>query len=235
LKSQPPKPTYLLGDHHSDYDDLIRALLRRGLRGARLIHVGDGEEGYPAAWDDDTAKRLDNAFASLEIEYLSIRGNHSNPHVFDGSVLPPNFQLLPDYSRMEIAETWLFIGGAISVDRLNRIPYETWWPTEEMILDESRAQPADVLVTHTGPSWTTPPWNDFVEKYAKDEADIGTTSLRRELRDETARHDRLFELVKPRQWYHGHFHRSDTLEIDGCTIRQLDLAEIVRHQPRTQI
>ncbi len=232
MKFQPPKPTYLLGDHHADYDDLIRALLRRGLRGARLIHVGDGEEGYPAAWDHDTAERLDNAFASLVIEYISIRGNHSNPHVFDGSVDLPNFKLIPDYSRLEIeGESWLFVGGAISVNRLDRELGKTWWPEEQMTLDETRAQPADVLVTHTGPSWLAPPHIGMVDHYAAAEAAIGTTSLRRELRDEAARHDLLFELVRPLQWYFGHHHRSVTHQHDGCNIRQLDVAELVRHHP----
>jgi hypothetical protein len=224
--------TYLLGDHHANYDDLIRALLRKGLRNCRLVHVGDGEEGYPASWDDETPQQLDNAFASLGIQYLSIRGNHANPHVFDGSIDLPNFKLIVDYTRLEIGgETWLLVGGAVSVDRLNRIHGETWWPNEEMILREDLAGKADVLVTHTGPSWTTPPWNDFVDGYAQAEDAIGTKTLRRELRDEAARHDRLFELVKPRIWYHGHFHHSATHHVDGCEIRQLDLAELVRHHP----
>jgi UDP-2,3-diacylglucosamine pyrophosphatase LpxH len=223
-------PTYLLGDHHSNYDDLIRVLLRRGMRGVRIIHVGDGEEGYPDSWDSETPEQLDNAFASLEIEYLSIRGNHSNPHVFDGSVMLPNFKLLPDYTRLEIdGESWLFVGGAISINRLDRIPNETWWPEEEMVLREELSAKADVLVTHTGPTLSAPPWNDFVDSYAQAEAAIGEKTLRRELRDESARHDHLYELVKPRQWYHGHYHHSATRSVDGCTIRQLDLAELVRH------
>lgn len=227
-----PIPTYLLGDHHSNYDDLIRALLRRGMRGVKIIHVGDGEEGYPYSWDEETAEHLDNAFASLEIEYLSIRGNHSNPNVFDGSVMLPNFKLLPDYTRLEIdGESWQFVGGAISIDRLNRIPNETWWPTEEMILDESRAQSADVLVTHTGPTASVPPVSSFLLEYIHAEEQFGRETLFDELRDEAARHDRLYELVKPRQWYHGHFHRSATLRTGNCEIRQLNVAELVRHQP----
>lgn len=224
------KPTYILGDHHSNYDDLIRALLRRGLRQCRIIHVGDGEEGYPDGWDEETPEQLDNAFASLEIEYLSIRGNHSNPHVFDGSIDFPNFKLLPDYSRLQIdGHTWLFVGGAVSVNRLDREPGKTWWIDEEMILDETRAQPADVLVTHTGPSWLVPPRSDLVDHYAAAEATIGTTTLRQELRDEAARHDRLFELVRPQRWYFGHHHHSATHNREGRTFRQLGVAELVRH------
>jgi hypothetical protein len=110
----PQIATYLLGDHHADDDDLIRALMRRGLRECRLIQVGDGEEGYPDSWDSETPERLDNAFASLDIEYLSIRGNHSNPHVFDGSVDLPNFRLISDYTRLEIDGETGFLSEARS-------------------------------------------------------------------------------------------------------------------------
>jgi UDP-2,3-diacylglucosamine pyrophosphatase LpxH len=225
-------PTYLLGDHHSNYDDLIRALLRRGLRHCRIIHVGDGEEGYPDSWDSETAEQLDNAFASLEIEYLSIRGNHSNPHVFDGSVMLPNFKLLPDYTRLEIdGESWLFVGGAISINRLDRIPNETWWPEEEMVLREELSAKADVLVTHTGPTSSVPPVSNFLLEYIHAEEQFGCDTLYDELCNEATSHDRLFQIVRPRNWYHGHFHRSATHQLDGCTIRQLDVAELVRHTP----
>lgn len=224
------KPTYLLGDHHSNHDDLIHALLRRGLRDVRIIHVGDGEEGYPNSWDDETAERLNNAFASLEIEYLSIRGNHSNPHVFGGSVMLPNFKLIPDYTRMEInGESWLFVGGAVSINRSDREENKTWWKNEGMELRENLAHPADVLVTHSGPTFTNPPANDLVRCYARFEETIGQTTLEQELIDEQLRHDRLFELVKPKNWYFGHYHHSATHNYNGCIIRQLDCAELASH------
>lgn len=40
---------------------------------------------------------------------------------------------------------------------------------------------------------------------------------------------RLFELVHPRHWYFGHHHHSAIHHSDGCTIRHLDVAEMVRH------
>jgi hypothetical protein len=227
-----PKPTYLLGDHHAAHDDLLRVLLRKGLRHARLIHVGDGEEGYPDAWADDTAERLDSAFAALDLEYLSIRGNHSNPAVFNGTVMLPNFKLLPDYSRMEIdGQTWLFVGGAVSINRLDRAPRKTWWPDEPMVLREDLAGRADVLVTHSGPTWMAPPSNPLVEYYISCEQAMGCDTLRQELRNEQRRHDRLFQLVRPQRWYFGHYHASRTRVHAGCTVRQLDCAELVRHPP----
>lgn len=40
--------------------------------------------------------------------------------------------------------------------------------------DLIRAQSADVLVTHTGPSWLAPPRSGMVDYYAAAEAAIGT-------------------------------------------------------------
>lgn len=227
------KPTYLLGDHHCpDHDILIKVLAKRGLQDCRVIHVGDGEEGYPASWNEKTARQLNADLAKLGIEYFSIRGNHANPHVFDGSIDLPNFRLLPDYTRLEIdGENWLFVGGAISIDRLNRISNETWWPEEPMTLRENLAGKADVLVTHTGPSWATPPVSNFLLECIYYEEQIGRDTLPDELREEAARHDRLYELVKPRHWYFGHFHHSAAHHIDACAIRQLSMAELTRHQP----
>lgn len=224
------KPTYVLGDHHSNYDDLLRAMLRKGLKNARIIHVGDGEEGYPDCWDEEMIDQLDNGFASLGIEYMSIRGNHSNPHVFDGSVMLPNFKLLADYTRLEInGESWLLVGEAISINRIDRELGRTWWAEEEMVLREDLAKPADVLVTHSGPSWLSPPANPLVEYYIRCEEAIGCSTLRQELADEQLRHDRLFELVKPRCWYFGHYHHRAIHKHEGCEIRQLDLADLALH------
>jgi hypothetical protein len=222
--------TYLLGDHHTNYDELLRAMVRNGWKDARIVHVGDGEEGYPDRWDENTAKRLDQGFASLGIEYLSIRGNHANPHVFDGSIMLPNFKLLPDYSRLKIdGESWLFVGGAVSINRIEREVGKTWWVEETMVLRENLAKPADVLVTHAGPSWLSPPPNQLVEHYIRAEETVGCGTLQQELDEEQLQHDRLFELVKPRHWYYGHYHHRADHQHEGCTIKQLGLADVVLH------
>lgn len=80
----------------------IGTAIRKSLRGIRIIHVGDGMEGYPSYWDEEIIESLDSSSASLDIEYLTIGGNHSYPHVFDGSVNMPNLKLVPDYTLMEI-------------------------------------------------------------------------------------------------------------------------------------
>lgn len=84
-------------------------------------------------------------------------------------------------------------------------------------------------MTHAGPSWNAPPTNPFVEYCISCEEGIGCNTLRQELIDEQLRHDRLFELVRPKFWYYGHYHHSAIHHHEGCEIRQLDMAELVRH------
>ena len=89
------KPIYILGDHHGDYEAVFSILKERGISNTTVVHVGDGGEGFPD-WSTATAETLNRRFAALEIDYLSIRGNHSDPAVFDGSVMLSNFKLLRD-------------------------------------------------------------------------------------------------------------------------------------------
>ena len=225
-------PTYLLGDHHGDIDLLFAILDHRAIRNAIVIHVGDGEEGYPD-WKTEDAENLNDRFARLNIEYLSIRGNHSNPHFFDGRVMLPNFKFLPDYTRREInGQSWLFVGGAVSVNRIDRIPGQTWWQEEAFVFRTEQTGPADVLVTHSGPSWIGPGTrNPFIDACCLAEVDFGCDSLLQELKDERKTHEDLFRAVKPRTWYLGHFHEKAEKTRSGCRTRILNCHELVLHIP----
>ena len=144
-----------------------------------------------------------------------------------------NLKLLPDYTRLELnGETWLFVGGAVSVNRIDKIQCGEWWSREGFRLDPSRAGPADVLVTHSGPNWIGPGFSSpLIKTYAQAEDEYGTSSLVADLKEERRQHDRLFRLVKPRTWYLGHFHQKAEKQNAGCRVRILDCGELVRHSP----
>jgi hypothetical protein len=193
--------------------------------------VGDGGEGFPD-WRATTAESLDKRFAALGIQYLSIRGNHSDPAIFDGSVRLSNFELLRDYTKLNLAgQSWLFVGGAISIDRIDRLLGRTWWPGEPFELREDLAQLADVLATHSGPSWIGPSCrNELVRACSHAEAAFGCDTLVTELEAERRAHEKLFHLAQPKTWYLGHFHERAEKPYLGCRTRILDCCELILHQ-----
>ena len=154
---------YLLGAHHGDYETLFVKLHERDIRNATVIHLGDGHEGYPD-WKSSDALDLDRIFASLDIEYLSIRGDRSNVGLFNGDVMLPNFKLLPDYTRLEIiGQSWLFAGGAFALQRDPQILDDPDWPDESFNFQWAQQDQADVLVTHSGPNWIGPKTTRMLE------------------------------------------------------------------------
>lgn len=224
--------TFLLGDNHGDYDALLEILDARNVRDAIVIHVGDGHEGF-AECGNEVLTSLNKEFAIRNIEYLSIRGNHCNPCFFEGQHLFSNLKLLPDYSRRLInGEEWLFVGGAISVNRIDKIGKGEWWSFEEFRLNKAKTGPADVLVTHSGPTWIGPACSSpLIKAFVRAEEDFGTSSLIADLKEERRRHDELFRLVKPRTWYLGHFHERAEKSRSGCRTRIVDCLELIRHSP----
>jgi hypothetical protein len=225
-------PTYVLGDHHGEIENLLAILDARGIRNSVIVHVGDGHEGLQKCGMSELMS-LNQEFAFRGVEYLSIRGNHCNPCYFEGQHLLSNLKLLPDYYRRSInGETWLFAGGAVSINRIDKIGSGEWWSHEDFRLDPTKIRPADVLVTHSGPSWIGPGCSSpLIKSYARAEEDFGTSSLIADLKEERRRHDELFRLVKPRTWYLGHFHERAEKTRSGCRTRILDCLELIRHQP----
>lgn len=63
------KPIYLSVDHHGDYEGVLTELREKKIKNATIIHVGDGEEGYPD-WSDSLPEKPNSSFASIDPEYV---------------------------------------------------------------------------------------------------------------------------------------------------------------------
>jgi len=223
------QPIHVLGDHHGYTDELLDAIEQQDLRNAVILHVGDGEEGI-SCWREHF-EALHAKFSKRNLLYFGMRGNHCNPSFFDGSVDLPYFKLVPDYTRLQTPTgSWLLVGGAISIDRVDRIPDFDWWPNETFQLRRELVSCADVLITHSGPRWIGPPSsNDFIDLYARSEEESTGGDLIADLETERMLHEELFRLVRPKHWYLGHFHRSEHIHHQGCEVRILNMNEIRRH------
>lgn len=220
------KPLLFLGDHHGEWNFVFDIITSKKIENCYIICVGDGGEGF--IHKDKQLRQfelLNNRFKKYNIEYLSIRGNHSDPVYFQGlnRVSLSNFELLEDYTVAEYDDkTIQFIGGAVSIDRTARKEGVSYWVDESVKLDREKCKEVDILVTHTAPSWCFPQqFNQMVYGWALEDAYlIGDLSNERAIMDE------IFKLCKPKLHLYGHFHNSWTEEINGCKHKLLDINEI---------
>ena len=220
------KPLLFLGDHHGSWDLVFDIIISKKIDNCYIICVGDGGEGFISKEKQlRQFELLNNRFKKYNIEYLSIRGNHSDPSYFRGEdrVSLSNFELIADYTIAEYGDKKIqFIGGATSIDRTGRTEGTSYWEKEVLVFEKNKCEEVDILVTHTAPSWCFPQqFNEMVYGWAREDA-----FLIEDLTDERAIMDEICKLCKPRLHLYGHFHSSWTERVNGCIHRLLDINEI---------
>jgi len=224
--------TYIIGDIHGKFGDLRDIIHRVDLRDCKLICVGDLGIGFqhPAKGERSMCVKLNTFFLGRNIQFSSIRGNHDDPAYFNGSkrIELSNFKLLPDY-HVEIinGERFLFVGGAISVDRLQREIGRSYWLGEKFNYDDSRAVDCDVLIVHSCPTWLGPSDKAAISGWCDKDKTLWAECV-----EERKLHDKLISECKCARSYSGHMHISAyTTSPDGvCAARILDEFEITEHR-----
>jgi len=220
------KPILFLGDHHGAWSTLFDIIIDKKISDCYIICVGDGGEGFiPEDKQLLQFENLNNLFKKHNIEYKSIRGNHSDPIYFQKETLIvlSNFELIEDYTITEYGDkTIQFIGGAISIDRTGRKEGISYWEDEGVIFNREACQKVDILVTHTAPSHCFPQkFNEMVYGWARED-----TYLLEDLTDERSVMDEIFKICKPELHLYGHFHSSWTERVNGCVSKLLDINEL---------
>lgn len=212
-----------VGDTHGDAGWLKSVVLptARKMGIGTVIQVGDF--GY---WPE-SRKFLNvvrNARAKFGVDVWFIDGNHEHFTTLNRNVsaaqvatgvpegnrdpveLSPGFIYLPRGSRISVAgRSVACVGGAVSVDRADRIVGTSWFPEERIndsdILAVSVGGHADILITHDAPAgWRIPgaasegalPISWYAELPSCDE--------------HRGRVREVLELVTPSTLIHGHYH-----------------------------
>lgn len=220
-------PIYIHGDNHGKWDRLFDRIDQGNITDAIMIGVGDAGVGFKIKEKQDREfELLNDRFKKRNIQYMSIRGNHDDPSYFDGSVKLSNFELIPDYTSRELnGETFLFVGGAISIDRQFRKVGSSYWTDEVFVLKPELIKKCDVLISHTAPYWVGPFDKQGLEGWC-----IKDVHLWDECKKERMDADELVKLAQPSRSYHGHFHISAWVDFRDCYARILDIDEIVEHR-----
>jgi predicted phosphodiesterase len=206
----------VLGDIHGKFDisDPVARTLKNMERRSLLIQVGDFGLGFHSrAREARMLQHLDRLCDSLDTDVWVIRGNHDDPSYWSDTdkrelfnSRHPRIQLIPDYTyKMLNGSCFLFVGGAISLDRSARAEGVSYWKNEKFILKTDLIEDcADVLITHSCPDFLDPPCKGpLVSHYASQDS-----SLVEDLKSERKLHTQLLQaLPSLKKHFYGHFHK----------------------------
>jgi hypothetical protein len=220
-------PVCITTDHHGEWDALFRKLEHLQIEDCVLLHCGDIGIGFKSP--DKQHKEIEfvnNRFKKRNIQFKGIAGNHDHREYFQGNVNLSNFELLPDYTYREFnGEKFLFVGGAVSIDRLIRVPNMSWWEDEAFILKPELVDKVDVLITHTAPNWIGDFQKSGISGWCEKDPTLWKECVKE--REDIAK---LIELCGAKKHRCGHFHQSHFSSHNGCDSRILDILEIVEHR-----
>ena len=147
-----------------------------------------------------------------------VPGNHENMDIVKSAKYPPggiyevdeNVFMCAFGSTLTIdGKTFLFCGGADSIDKVWRIEGKSWWRNETIQNNEFYALPdpadveIDIVISHTKPNYFhLTGIDDFrIHKYN----DPSCKAL-----------DQVFQMYHPKMWFFGHFHLADKNVYQGC-------------------
>jgi len=209
----------LLGDIHGNWNVIKSHCKKFEIKNTYIIQVGDFGIGFDKPSNEENKLGELNKFLRINNnELLAIRGNHDDPKPFRDNLKLSNIEFLPDYTvRNLCGKNFLFVGGAISVDRSYRIKRgEGWWEDEVFILDEDKILPMrniNIVITHTNPDFISPLGTGgkggIVAEYAQYDS-----KLIMDLIEERNKVSKMYDILSMNNviesWWHGHYHYSST-------------------------
>jgi hypothetical protein len=224
------KAVYIIGDIHGAFGRLKQKVMEAGLNDCYLICVGDLGIGFNYSFDGEmrSSKDLNKFFADRDIIFMSIRGNHDDPEFFGGqhAINLSHFKLLPDYHAETLSgQRFLFVGGAVSIDRALRVEGRSWWRGEKFEYLPERVSECDVLITHSAPTWNGPFDKEGIAGWLRDDATLWDACYK-----ERVEHDALIVQCGAKKHYCGHFHEYSWAENDDCCSTILNIEEIKEHR-----
>lgn len=220
----------LVGDIHGEFSTLGYNI-KKFHEDSCIVQLGDFGIGfYRDGYYKNELTHLNKILKSKNCHLYAIRGNHDSPKWFKETNNPfnlSNITFLADYSELTLLQkNFLFVGGAVSVDRSFRKEGISYWNDEEFNLKLDNEFPYsekqyDVVVTHTRPGVCGAfKGFDKINYWCDQDYD-----LREDLILESQKVDYLYEKTKPKYWIFGHFHESLRLTYEKTEFRCLNIHE----------
>lgn len=221
-----------LGDIHGNFQPIVAVCLNNETKEPiSLIQVGDFGAGFHYDFEEKM-DYLNEILVEHNVKLFVMRGNHDDPKFFNGDYTSTwsNINFIQDYTTLFIeGKHILFIGGAISIDRLQRQRNISWWEDEVFVADLEKAAKCsnvDIVVTHTAPSFSFPTgFNWLVHSFAANDH-----TLLHELTIERCKVDDVYNEImknnKVEKWFYGHFHTSNKERRDDVDFILLGINEV---------
>jgi predicted phosphodiesterase len=215
-----------------------------------IVHVGDFGIGFSSTVRDEIRKLdiLNQRLKENNITLYIVRGNHDDPSWFKSPTYEwTHITFVPDHTLLTInlkdTDRPIKIychGGAISVDRSNKMIDVNYWPEEEFICPSPEQlleipTDLDIIVTHTRPLGVEPSvYNTAVMNYCSND-----DKLDNDLIKEQKDMKRMFESIRKRNnvrnnivHYFGHFHWSKRERIGDIAHVTLAIKELSEYYIR---
>jgi hypothetical protein len=194
-----------------------------------ILQLGDF-----GVWQDNQGQkylyRVNKLLTKLDMYVLVTLGNHENYTMVDNFVeiregdwkgfkFDPKNPRIMYFQRGQVLTlngvNFISLGGANSIDKFNRVEYRSWWPGEQISTgDMYRTQEnalaleggVDVFLAHDVFA-SARLWENHRS------ADMGWSVRAFEYAQQSRDSLQLVaEVVKPKMWFHGHYHRRMELE-----------------------
>ena len=221
---------YFCSDVHGNFKAIENWLENFAKTGDIMAQGGDAGLGFV---HERKIESLAQKFSDAGCRCLITMGNHDQPSYFkENRKFKEALECLPPTHFRKINNKgFLFLGGAISVDRYQRIEGRSWWRDEEFVLEEEylkSVRGVDHIISHNCPDFAKPVIShkgDIVDYYSQFDK-----TLIEDLRVEGELFNRAWKIVsennKVKSWNGGHYHVSKKQVFDNCLFRCYDIDEI---------
>lgn len=229
-----------LGDIHGNYSVLL-TLLENIPEGSTVLQVGDFGAGLKIIdIENEWFEMIKETLEERDQRLFVVRGNHDDPSYFKGNYMFGRFNLVPDYHVENIeGQNYLFMGGAISIDRMKLIEGKDHWHDAtfnlNMIIVE-RLRNINVVVSHNAPDFLHPILpTPIVLKHHHGDKDLKIPpdpTLLIDIKRERMHLTHAFKELKRNnpeliEYYYGHFHHSHVDYIEDVKFKLLAINESV--------
>lgn len=207
------KSLFFVGDIHGNYSAVVGFIKRYNIKDSVLIFCGDCGFGFesPSHYEQQIFPYLKRVLSPRNNYCIFVRGNHDDPELFNTFRYDyKRIKLVPDYTVVSVRcgnelKNVLCIGGAVSLDRSNRISImkrnaqnysihhgcgfevalnntrKYYWARENCIYNEKKLKeisvPIHAVASHSCPSICSPQSKSAVVQWADIEKQLGLPEL----------------------------------------------------------